>query len=325
MQIRVRSWELWHSLFHHPLLNAPLIQKHFAARSTSFRSYNPLHQLRRISLLNSEFIQMTLAFCAFIAVCVLCISNLSLVMNLLARLFDTLLFGILVVLLMTASILPGINLALKVSGAIFNEQAKGRYDLLALAPRGLAALHWALLMRCVRDDVIARQLRRMIEQFGVLFLLPIVAGMLPILLMALLVLLFNLRLALDFLALVGAPLLIVLLLYVDYIQSMIIAALLSVVVPAMIYTRSGLGAAWIAPLVFFAGQVLFYTAFIAFFVRLDGFMLQTLPDDFTLVVLLIEALIALTLVFSLREGVVYLLWRLAMRQFDDDLHSLRLD
>jgi hypothetical protein len=308
--MKLKSWELWHSLFHHPLLNAPLMIRHFAPRR---------FQKRRLG----EASQIGIATLILIAASVLCLSTLSATMSWTIRLFGVLMTGAGIGLLLAISILPGMNLALKVSGAIFDEQAKGRYDLLALTPKGLAALHWTLVMRCMRDDLLSRRLRQFAHDFGALFLIPIIAALLPVLMMAFLVILFNFRLAAEFFALVGMPLVVIALVYVDYIQSLIIAALISVIVPIILRSRGGIS--WLAPLLFVVGQGLFYMGFIAFFTRLYPLLTGLLPPEISGVALFIEAIIGLALIFALRELIVALLWRIAKGQFEDDLSLLRID
>lgn len=310
--MKLRSWELWYSLYHHPLVNAPLLYKNFTPRTPR---RNPLPEASQIGL----------SIGGVVLTSILCLANLSELMRGLTSLFGTILLALVLGLLLVGTILPGLNLALKVGGAIFREQEKGRYDLLALIPRGAAAVHWALVMRCVRDDVLSRRLRQIIQNIGTLLVLPIVAALLPIALLVLLVFLFNLRLAADFFAVVGTPLLVVALFYIDYIQSTIIAVLLSIVIPGCVYSRSGSGAVWIAPLLFTAGQLLFYLGFVAFFIQLDGFFARAMPADQSLVARFVEALIGLAVLFTLREAVINLLWRLALQHFDDDLRILRLD
>jgi hypothetical protein len=310
--MKLRSWELWYSLFHHPLATAPLIQKNFMPR-----------RIQRFTFPETPRVGLSIGM--MMAAALLCLANLGAVMNLIARLFDGLVFAALALILLIATILPGMNLALKVSSAIFNEQEKGRYDLLALTPRGIAALHWTMVMRCMRDDVLSKRLRQFVQEFATLFILPIIAGLLPIVLMALLVLLFNLRLALDFFAMVSVPLMIVGLFYVDYFQSLIIAALMSVVVPGYIYSRSGFGAAWVAPLLFTAGQIVFYTGFVALLGQTGSVVARFFPQEWSLVGLSVQIFTVFAIVVLLREATIALLWWLAVRYFDDDLRVLRID
>lgn len=300
--MKVKSLELWHSLFHHPLAHSPL-----------FKNYG-----RAANFIPSEDTRALVFGCGTLAVIGLCLANLTPLL----RVFPTVIVLVLVLILLVSAILPGFNLTLKVSGSIYREQAKGRYDLLAMTMRGAAALHWALVMRCVKDDFVARRLRELMFDFSTMLILPLIAALLTAAVIAILMIMFDFYAALEFFAAVSVPVLVLTTFYSDYIQSMVIASLISMVVPAYIYTRSGFWLAWTAPLLFLGLQTLFYGGFLLFLGCLGSWIIR--PDNREIGVFL-EALIGLLTLFTLRELVIAGLWMLAVRQFDDDLRILRLD
>lgn len=304
--MKVKSLELWHSLFHHPLVYSPLF-KNYNRVALRLQNFNP-----------SENARALVFGCGTIGAIALCLANLTPLL----RVFPMLIGLVVLLVFLVITILPGLNLALKVSGAIYGEQAKGRYDLLALTMRGAPAMHWALVMRCIKDDFIARRLRELLFDFTTLLILPVVAALLTVAVIAILMILFDFYAALEFFAAVSVPILLLLTFYSDYIQSMVTAALISVVMPAYMYARTGFWLSWAAPLLFLGLQILFYSGFLLFLVYLGGWVIR--PDNREAGVFL-EALIGLITLFTLRELLITGLWLLALRQFEDDLRILRLD
>ncbi|HEX2622458.1 MAG TPA: hypothetical protein VHL11_20000, partial [Phototrophicaceae bacterium] len=232
--MKLKSWELWYSLFHHPLVYSPLF-KNYARHPAPVRPVNL-----------SERVRGLIFTAGLVLAGVLCLANLTIIL----RVLSGLIAFVIALLFMLSAILPGLNLALKVSAAIYSEQAKGRYDLLALTPRGAPALHWSLVMRCIKDDLIARRLREVMIDFASMFIIPAVSGLVTATVIAILMILFDFYAAVEFFAIVSVPLLLLLTVYSDYIQSTVIAALISIIVPAYMYTRSGFWMSWAAPLIF---------------------------------------------------------------------------
>lgn len=327
-----KSWELYHSTLHHPaqsypVLNASRIDETSAAidrlsqwwtRQRAGRPHGRRQRgfhLRGSAILKLFSVLLMLVFCALFP---------SLITFLYMRL-ELLLLLLLYVVVFFSTIAPGFNLAMKVSGLIYDEQAKGRYDLLSLTPRGSVALHLALAIRCNRRDRIATTMRSLIFNLGAWLSLPTAAFLIPMLILALIMLVIDRSAeSVTFFTTISLPLLLLTLYYVDYIQSSVIAFLLAVIVPAWLTGRSRVWMSWVAPLTFVAIQVMSYMLFLIAFLYTNSLVWNSTTRDAEMQAFLLVVL-QCGLMFAVREALVTALWRMAIRLFGDDLLVLRVD
>ncbi len=356
--MRWKSWELYHSTLHHPAQSYPVpgSLRHDAARHDAVRqtadpassgnqqriaprqttaprqrsrfqrtaSRQTTAPRQRTGRFFNRHSTSAMLLGGAPLVC-LCCANIGDVFEFLLMHFEILMLLALLTVICISTMVPGTNLAIKVSGLIYNEQARGRYDLLALTPRGAAALHWALAVRCNQRDRVAVTLRRLVLNTGAWFSLPVAALLIPLLILAIIILVMDRSSAsVTFLTVISLPLLLLGLYYVDYVQSAVIAFLLAVIIPAWLTSRSRVWMSWIAPLYFVTVQVLSYALFLIAFLYTSSLAWHSTSRENELTAFLLVLLVC-GLMFGLREGIVIMLWRWAVRLFGDDLRLLRLD
>jgi hypothetical protein len=313
-----KSWELYHSTLYHPSLTYPVLERVSRGPVSLRTSDLPGKRLRGCNL--APVMTMLTVFMMG-----MCLFNLTGVFLLVFNNLETIFVLGLLVVVLCSTILPGVNLALKVSGAIYDEQAKDRYDLLALMPRGTAALHWALAIKYNRRDPLASRMRDLVLNLGAWLSLPTAAVLLPLLIIGLLLLVIDVSgPSVSFFTTVSLPLIALITYYVDYIQSSVIAFLISIIVPAWWMSRSRVWMSWIAPLSFLVLQLLSYMSFAIILFEFNTRILWSATTQgeimaFFSLILLILGLLAV------REAMVFGLWHWAIRLFGDDLRILRLD
>jgi hypothetical protein len=310
-----KSWELYHSTLSHPSLTYPVLEQY--ARPVILQSTLP----RGSNTWN--YTPMVTIGCVLMFM--LCMINFPGIFTGIFAHFDVIFVLVVVGIILLSTIAPGVNLALKVSGAIYDEQAKGRYDLLATMPRGTAALHWALAIKCNRRDRLASTMRDLVLNLGSWLSLPTAAVLLPLLVVGLIMLVFDSSISsVSFLTTVSLPLIALITYYVDYIQSSVIAFLISIIVPAWWTSRSRVWMSWIAPLSFVTVQLLSYMTFLIILFEFNRRVLVTPTTQGAMSAFFL--LIAVVLgVLAVREAMVFALWRWAIGLFGDDLRILRLD
>jgi hypothetical protein len=315
-----KSWELYHSTLYHPSLTYPILeqggQKSHLPASLSKSELSK--QVRRSS------------FTPFVTIgCVLmlglCMINFPSILSALFANFEVILILFVWGVVFLSTIAPGLNLSLKVSGAIYAEQAKGRYDLLALMPRGTAALHWAMAIRCNRRDQLANGMRNLVLNLGAWLSLPIAAVLFPLLIIGLILLVLDASASsVSFFTTISLPLIGLAAYYIDYIQSSVIAFLISIIIPAWWMSRSRVWMSWIAPLGFLALQLLSYMLFLIVLFQFNA-RIWASPTSLGEITAFFSLLLLFGGLLALREVIVVGLWRWALSLFGDDLRILRLD
>jgi hypothetical protein len=312
-----KSWELYHSTLYHPSLTYPVLARQSQIPATMRKSTLP----RSTGGLNyTPFISI-----GSLLMLMLCLFNVQGVFVAIFSHIETILVLSVFGVIFLSTIAPGLNLALKVSGAIYDEQAKGRYDLLALMPRGAAALHWALAIKCNRQDRFANGMRNLVLNLGSWLSLPTAAVLLPLLIIALIMLVLDASgPSVAFFTTVSLPLIALTAYYVDYVQSSVIAFLISIIVPAWWTSHSRVWMSWVAPLSFLALQVLSYMIFLIVLFEFNT-RLWTSPSIRGEMTAFFSLLLFIIGILAIREAIVFGLWRWALSLFGDELRILRLD
>jgi hypothetical protein len=230
------SWKLWHATFYNSLYDFPLLVRPYDAHR--WQQVTPLFRKFRLALL-----VLGLLFILFVYP---------------AALPMTLAVGF-VLLVLFAGTVSGWVAASRIAGAIFREQEKGRYELLLLSPPGVLGVHWAIVTRYLRDDTLLRWLRWLPSGFYIFIAFPLFGLLIAILLTSVLWL-FSDNPQPGFFTLfqVGMGLLIVGMLYTDYVQSVVMGILIGILLPTLALDRAENAAYTLASAGFFAFQTAFY-------------------------------------------------------------------
>jgi hypothetical protein len=284
------SWRLWRAIFHNSLYNFPVLLQD-PGRTTP-RIWN-FSSRKSVIMTTAPGIGAAFIFVLF---------------PMLIPLTMTTLF---VALVAFGGTLSGWIAATRISGTIFREQEKERYDLLLLTPPGVLGVHWAIVTRNLRDDRLLRWLRWL--PFGAFILLAVLLfGLLIGIVTSSFVWIFS-DSSMGFTALfqVSLGLLVVLILYSDYIQSVVIGVLVGILLPTYATTRAENSAYALASACFFSLQVVYYSVFGLFGMWLIGqIILPSLAEGQHLIPVIAAGGI-LVATFASREMAVRLLWRMA--------------
>ncbi len=204
-------------------------------------------------------------------------------------------------LMVLSGTLYGALWAVSISGAILQERNSGTYDLLCVMPEGSFGVNWAICMSCLHQGEAFRQVNSQ-EAWTIRLML-----MIPLIITANLAL--NRWLTDSPVALLWMGVL-VLLFYLDHIQSIIMGTLFGLLAPQT--SSSGDTRLWAIAGVILA-QILSYGLFLS--IILVNPLLKLPP--------MIPPLLAISAFFILRECIIYAQIRYTLRLFNASASEIR--
>ena len=284
------TWTLWRALRNPPFAD-PLFQRVYGAKARSPRLVRAL-QIGTIYL----FICFTAGFIWPLLAVNLAITSL--------------------VILIVLNSLVGTVLADRISATIARERELQTYDLLCLLPVGELGIDWSLSTGSLYHSTLFRTtgfLARLLS-VGLLGAL-VIAFTIPLML---LVGRWGGQDVLRLFVVLWYALLMGLGLYMNHIQIVVLAHLIGMLTPA--FTTNRLNARMLAAgsLLLFCVGVYLSTAMIGFVILGSVYRWLHVPDPTGVISLPVLRLI---IFYGLHEAVIYLIWRLLLRQFNSTPHD----
>lgn len=290
------SWRLWRAIFHNSLYEFPVL----------VRSPDGKREPADLSSYKSR----------------LAIGGWLLVMAFILLLYPSVLPTLCIFLFMTLVLfggtLSGWTAATRIAKTIFREQEKARYDLLLLTPPGVLGVHWAIVTRNLRDDRLLRWLRWLPSGFFIFVGFLLFGLLIGIITTSFLWLLNDSVLGFSALFQVSAGLLVLGILYADYLQSVVMGVLIGILLPTYAKTQAENSAYALASACFFSVQALYYLifGFVGLWLTVQV-IVPALVQGRQFIAVIVLA-ISLAVMFASREIVVRWLWRQAEQRLQFD-------
>lgn len=206
----------------------------------------------------------------------------------------------------------------RISTTLTHTKISGAYDLLRLTPAGDFDSKWLLSTGIVHHrgwlNTVYRIVRGLALTLGVLLSLVILMGALAYVSQIMNDGAQDTSYYWDALFTVLLPLIFVAALWLDHVQSIIVAVLMGILLPERITSTNFVR--WLAPLVYLLVQVLTYIGVSVGFWLMSALLTHYLGVTVTRNGAL--ALLTLFLLFSLRDALISVLWRLLERQYSHD-------
>jgi hypothetical protein len=283
----ILSWRLWRATFFNSLYNFPLLLSSPEGRPRKLPSLP-----RRVLI---ALVVLGIAYIVFVQPTVI----------------PTMLGIGFVLLILFAGTISGWAAALRISRAIFREQEKGRYELLLLTPPGVLGVHWAIVTRYLRDDKLLKWLRWLPSGFYIFAGFPLL-GLLLAMIATSILWIFTEDRSYGLFALFQAAwgLLLLVVLYSDYIQSVVTGILVGILLPTFARNQSENSAYSVASAFFFSVQFSFYLVYGLVALSLFNIFLSAMERGEYLIVWGMTFVLFVVMV-SVREVVIRLLWRTA--------------
>jgi hypothetical protein len=209
----------------------------------------------------------------------------------------------------------GLVWALTISNSIITEHVQRRYTLLSMIPRGAPGISWLIATARLHRRNWLRDSHRIVRGLA-LFIVPVL--MIIILLTGISLLLqhnvlYNQQLSREVIHTMSPVVAALLILWLDNIQSAILACLCGILIPDYLTNRR---VHLITGTAFLSLQIFSYTVIVSLTLLLDA-ILRTLTMDETLsVVLLCGSTVCLF--YIVREALIGLLWRRLLQRFHID-------
>lgn len=290
------SWRLWRAIFHNSLYEFPVL----------VRSPDGKREPADLSSYKSR----------------MAIGGWLLVMAFILLLYPSVLPTLCIFLFMTLVLfggtLSGWAAATRIAKTIFREQEKARYDLLLLTPPGVLGVHWAIVTRNLRDDRLLRWLRWLPSGFFIFVGFLLFGLLIGIITTSFLWLLNDSVLGFSALFQVSAGLLVLGILYADYLQSVVMGVLIGILLPTYAKTQAENSAYALASACFFSVQALYYLifGFVGLWLTVQV-IVPALVQGRQFIAVIVLA-ISLAVMFASREIVVRWLWRQAEQRLQFD-------
>lgn len=290
------SWRLWRAIFHNSLYEFPVL----------VRSPDGKREPADLSSYKSR----------------VAIGGWLLVMAFILLLYPSVLPTLCIFLFMTLVLfggtLSGWAAATRIAKTIFREQEKARYDLLLLTPPGVLGVHWAIVTRNLRDDRLLRWLRWLPSGFFIFVGFLLFGLLIGIITTSFLWLLNDSVLGFSALFQVSAGLLVLGILYADYLQSVVMGVLIGILLPTYAKTQAENSAYALASACFFSVQALYYLifGFVGLWLTVQV-IVPALVQGRQFIAVIVLA-ISLAVMFASREIVVRWLWRQAEQRLQFD-------
>jgi hypothetical protein len=192
----------------------------------------------------------------------------------------------------------GGNAAVGVSGAIAEEQEKGRYDLLALSPPGMFGTGWALATRFLRTNRNALRLAKLIRAFHLICFLGVIFMVAVNAIFAVSLGMVSSLLELGIVEMV-VVLLLIIALHLDFIQARLLGAMIGILAPTLNQRRVESGMTAIG--IFLIAQMTIYLVIYSSINLLIALGVESA---------LLLAFLTLVFVFLLHEIALYSIWRM---------------
>lgn len=212
-------------------------------------------------------------------------------------------------------VIAGGNAAAGISSEIAREQEKGRYDLIALSPPGMFGAGWALATRFLRTNRNTLRLAKLIRAFHLICFLGVI-----------LIVVMNLVIAggtgmiesimdTGFIEM-AAVLMLIAALHLDFIQAVLLGALIGILAPS--YTSRRIDSSIAAVGGFLGIQFTIYLVIYAS-LNLMTLLLLALGIDSTFLI----ALLTLILVYVTHEIALYSIWRMVQQRLNLESRMLQ--
>lgn len=290
------SWRLWRAIFHNSLYEFPVLVRSPEGQpeTTILAWYRSKAGVGALLLISALALLLVPALLPLLLI---------------------LLFMLLVVL---AGTLSGWTAATRIAKTIFREQEKARYDLLLLTPPGVLGVHWAIVTRNLRDDRLLRWLRWLPSGFFIFIAFLLFGLLIGIVTTSFLWLLNDALLGFSALFQVSAGLLVITILYTDYLQSVVLGVLVGILLPTYARTQAENSAYALASACFFTVQATYYLVFGLSGLWLTAQVILPALVQGRQVIAVIVLAICLAVMFASREIAVRWLWRQAEERLQFD-------
>lgn len=310
------SWRLWRATFHNSLYNFPLLLaspdgKHSPERSDAGADGGDLRAKLFIRRLSSVMLGIVMVYLLIVQ----------------PGFISLILFIVFIMLVLFAGTVSAWLATQRIAGAIFREQEKGRYEMLLLTPPGVLGVHWAIVTRLLRDDRLLRWLRWLPSGFYIFVAFPLI-GLLVALVLTSFLWLFSENNTLGVTAFFQAStgLVLIVMCYSDYVQSVMIGILVGILLPTYARRQAENAAYAVASAAFFSMQMCFYLVYGMGGLALIMEVVRPALREARYAIVLGVVIASLVFMVLLREVVVRWLWRMAEQRlyFDSNDSGIRV-